>query len=104
METLLELIIKYYKEKQLKLPDVWEAMAFVNTEIAEVYELLLARNGGWLRNHPENKPEFNIENLGEELGDCIFMLMVAGYVEGINPIESLKNKLNRKLEKINEKN
>jgi len=94
---LVELIKKYYNERKLKWPSFDEAMKFVVTELAEVYELDLARIGGFVRNHPETKEEFSKERLSEELGDAIFMLLVAGYVEGVNPIESMKAKMCKKL-------
>lgn len=101
---LKEIIENYYEIRGLKWPDIWEALAFAHTEMSEVYEIILSRNGGWTRNHPENKPEFSKESLSEELGDSILMLLVAGYVEGVNPIQSLKDKISKKLEKINAEN
>jgi NTP pyrophosphatase (non-canonical NTP hydrolase) len=100
---LLDIILDYYDKRKLILPDFDDAMKFVATEIGEVYEVDLSRKE-WVRNHPENKPQFSKEKLSEELGDCILMLMVAGYSEGVNPIQSLKDKINRKLEKLNEQN
>jgi len=97
---ILELIKDYYNKRDLKWPSFDEAMKFVHTEIAEVYELDLARIGGFVRNHPENKPQFSKEALAEELGDAVFMLLVAGEVEGVNPIEAMTNKMNRKLGRL----
>lgn len=98
---IIDLIEEYYKGRDLKYPDAWQSLAWANTELAEVYELLLARDGGWVRNNPQNHEEFSKERLSEELGDTIMMLMVCGYVEGVNPIQSLKDKIRRKLDKIN---
>lgn len=98
-EELVELIKSYYSARGLKWPTFTDAMKFVHTEIGEVYELDLDRVGGFVRNHPEDKPKFNKEDLSEELGDAIFMLMVAGIVEGVNPLNSLVSKMQRKLEK-----
>jgi|WetSurMetagenome_2_1015567.scaffolds.fasta_scaffold21971_7 NTP pyrophosphatase (non-canonical NTP hydrolase) len=94
---LFEEILQYYKGRQLKLPDAWESLAFATTELGEVYELLLARKGGWTRNNPENKPTFSREALAEELGDVIMMVMVAGISEGVDPIDALESKIERKL-------
>ena len=85
------------------MPSVWEAMGWVGAEIGEVYEVLLS-NGGWIRNNPENHPPKDNNDLAEELGDVIFMLMLAGYSEGVNPLEALKAKMARKLEKLNVEN
>jgi NTP pyrophosphatase (non-canonical NTP hydrolase) len=101
METeIVKLILKYYEERQLKLPDVWKSLAFLSTELGEVYELLLSREGGWVRNNPESKPSFSKERLSEELGDVIMMAVVAGLAEGVDPIKSMEEKINRKLNKI----
>jgi NTP pyrophosphatase (non-canonical NTP hydrolase) len=99
---LIDLIETYYNCRSLKFPDAWQSLAWANTELAEVYELLLARDGGWVRNNPQDHGDFSKEKFSEELGDTIMMLMVAGYVEGVNPIQSLKDKINRKLEKLKE--
>lgn len=99
---LIDLIEQYYNGRDLKYPDIWQSLGWANTELAEVYELLLARDGGWVRNNPQDHEGFTKDRLAEELGDTIMMLMVAGYVEGVNPIEALKNKIQRKLEKLNE--
>lgn len=98
---LLDTIVDYYDKRQLTYPDVWEALAWANTELGEVYELLLSRNKRWVRNNPEGKEEFTKERFSEELSDVLMMILVAGYVEGVNPIQSLKDKINKKLEKLN---
>ena len=95
---LVKLIRAYYEQRGLTFPSFDNAMKFVQTELAEVYELDLARIGGWVRNNPQNKPQFSREALAEELGDAIFMLVVAGIAEGVDPIQAMRNKMQRKLE------
>jgi len=95
------LIIEYYRKRGLKWPDFNDAMKFAITELGEVYEIDLARTGGWVRNNPGSKPGFDKEDLGRELGDVIMMLMVAGIVEGVNPLAALINKINTKLKVTN---
>jgi NTP pyrophosphatase (non-canonical NTP hydrolase) len=97
---LIELVKFYYEKRGLKWPDIWEALAWQQTEIAEVYELLFDRSGGWVRNNPEDKPKFSKEELAKELGDAIFMLLVAGIVEGVNPLQAMEDKMKTKLEKL----
>lgn len=95
------LIEYYYHKRGLKWPDFNDAMKFVLTEIGEVYEIDLTRTGGWVRNNPDNKPiTFDKERLASELGDVIMMVMVAGIVEGVDPLQALLNKIHRKLEAI----
>ena len=93
-------IIEYYKKRNLKIPNVWEALAWVHTEMAEIYELILAREGGWVRNNPDSHAPFDKEKLAEEIGDTIFMLMVAAIVEGVDPVKAMKEKMSRKLKEI----
>ena len=97
MQSLYDEILNYYTGRKLTMPDFDNAMKFAMTEIAEVYELDLARTGGWVRNNPESKPKYNKIDMAEELGDAIMMLVVAGIAEGVNPLEALSNKMDRKL-------
>jgi NTP pyrophosphatase (non-canonical NTP hydrolase) len=96
--TLFELVREYYDKRGLKWPTFDDAMKFVQTEIGEIYELDLARIGGYKRNHPQNKPQFSKEALAEELGDAILMLLVAGIVEEVNPLEAMENKMKKRME------
>lgn len=95
--TLVEIITDYYNKRGLTWPNFDNAMKFALTEIAEVFELDLARTGGWVRNNPQNKPEFDKDKLATELGDAIMMLMVAGIAEGVDPIDALNKKISKKL-------
>lgn len=97
---LMEEIVKYTSIRQYKMPNLWEAMAWLSTEVGEVYEIMLS-SGNWVRNNPEDHPVKGNDELAEELGDIIFMVMLAGYSEGVNPLEAMKEKMKRKLEKIN---
>jgi hypothetical protein len=94
---LTERVKHYYKKRGLVWPDFRDAMEFVGTELGEVYEVDLSRRE-WVRNHPENKPIFSKELLAEELGDVIFMLIVAGIVEEVDPILAMNRKMNRYLD------
>jgi len=102
MQNLVELIKKYYKYRGLKYPNVWESLAFATTELGEVYEILLSRSGGWVRNNPQDKPEFDKELLAKELGDVLMMIIVAGIVEDVDPVQALENKIESKLRKFGE--
>ena len=100
MNSLSELINNYYSVRGLKQPDAWRSLAFAHTEIAEVYELLLDRDGGWIRNNPGDKNKFSKERLEEELGDVLMMIMETGISEGVDPERGLRNKIQRKLEAL----
>ena len=86
-----------YAAKGYKWPTAEEALGFLATELGEAFEHLLAGKG-FVRNHPESKPQAGEwEGFSEELGDIIMMAMVAGMVTGHNPLKSLLNKINRKV-------
>ena len=90
-------IKRYYKQRGLVWPDTDSAMQWVETELAEVYELILARKGGWKRNNPDDHLDFSDVLFEEELGDAIFMLLIVGIGEGVNPLRGMLNKMERKL-------
>ncbi len=98
--SLVELVKYYYEKRGLTYPNFDNSMKFVATEIAEVYELDLARTGGWIRNNPQSKPSYSKESMAEELGDAIMMLIVAGIQEGVDPIDAMTSKIKKKLSKI----
>jgi hypothetical protein len=93
MDSLTEMIKKYWELRQLKKPNFQEAMMWAHTEIAEAYEIKLAQMGGWVRNNPDDHKEVNNKKLQEELGDAIMMLIMAGVAEDGDPISSLKWKM-----------
>jgi NTP pyrophosphatase (non-canonical NTP hydrolase) len=95
--TLTEQIKEYYTKRALKHPNVWEALGWATAELGEVYEVLMSFAGGWVRNNPEDHPTKTKEDLAEELGDVIFMLVIAGIEEGVDPIQALQDKMKRKL-------
>jgi NTP pyrophosphatase (non-canonical NTP hydrolase) len=99
VDDLTQLIQDYYQQRGLKWPDnINQSLGWCITEIGETYELLLARDGGWKRNNPEDHQEFDSLKLAEELGDAVMMLIVAGIVEGVDVIRAMKGKIARKLE------
>jgi len=96
--TVRGIIVDYYEQRGLVWPaNSYEALAWAHTELAEVYEMLLARSGNWVRNNPEDHPPFAIKALAEEYGDVIMMVMVAAHLDWIDPIKELKEKIERKL-------
>ena len=99
-KTIARLIEDTWEKKKRIWPDVWEGMGWVNTELGEAYELLLTKNSpGWIRNNPDDHwEEWDQFKFEEELGDCILMLMVTGMSLGLNPLEGLRDKLERELE------
>ena len=97
MSPLTEKILAWFDVGGLKRPDFWHAMGFAETERAEALEVIFSREGGWVRNHPENKPEWDREAFGKELGQAVMMIVMAGIAEGIDPLESLDAWLGKKI-------
>ena len=95
---VLAAIGRYYEVRGLKVPTAVEAILWADTEIAEAKELILADIGGWTRNNPDAKEPYTLEGFGEELGDAIMMLMMAGRARGIDPMLSMLAKIERKLD------
>lgn len=95
-KDLMQEILEYCEKRDYLMPNTWEAMGWVNAEIGEVYEVLLSK-GGWVRNNPEDHPEKGDQELAEELGDVIFMIMIAGHSREVNPLDAMLNKMSRKL-------
>lgn len=102
--SLLDVVYEYYAARGLHWPkDADTALQWALTELGEAHELLLTRKGPWQRNHPDAHPEkFDLDAFGEELGDVILMLMVAGTVEGIDPEQCLRLKIERTLRDLQE--
>jgi len=94
-------IYSYYVGRNLRWPTLEEALQWANSESGEVSEQLLARQPGWVRNNPEKHPEFSKEKLFEEIADQVFMLLVAGMVEGYDILTIMQKKMQRKLEELN---
>lgn len=94
--NVTDLISRYFELRQYQMPDVWEALAWADTEKGEALEVLLAKKGGWVRNNPDGKPGWDPDLFAEELGDMIMMLVVAGQAEGVDPLEALVRKMKRK--------
>jgi len=98
MNKITESVLEYYAKRQLVVPNFDEAIHWHTTEVAEALELHLQTVGqDWVRNNPDSKELFSFEKLGEELGDAIMMLIMAGVSYGVCPLESLLQKMERKL-------
>lgn len=95
-DEVMEMVCEYYRIRNYKWPTMDEALYWFHSEIGEVYELLLAKSGGWVRNNPNDHPPYSDEHFEEELGDGILMLLVTGRVSGVNPLRAMFSKMVRK--------
>ena len=97
--TNIRFAIKHHFDGLEKLmPTTEDALLFMDTESAEAKELLLACKP-YVRNHPENKERYSKERFSEELGDVIYMAMVASATVGMNPLQSIQEKMEFKIHK-----
>jgi len=94
---MIELIRNYYEIRGLKWPTVEQAMMLMQTRVSEVYKIIFAREEGWAKNNPDKHKAHIASVLAEELGDAIMMLIVAGIVEGVDPLAALREKIERKI-------
>lgn len=103
-DTLLWNIYCYFKQRELRWPTLEQALQWAHTESGEVTEQLLAREPGWVRNNPDDHSEYSNDKLLEEIADQVFMLLIAGMVEGHDILSVMQNKMKRKLEEYEEAN
>lgn len=73
-------------------PSLEDAILFLQTEIGEAIELLLSKKP-YKRNHPDNKELFTKERFAEELGDVIYMAIIAGNIAEVDVIQVLLKKI-----------
>lgn len=99
--ALQDIIDRWFQIRGMKIPTVEQAVFWTDTELAEVKELLLAKDGDWVRNNPDKHPPYTGIGLSMELGDAIVMIMMVAKVAGVpNPIETATNKMRRKVEDL----
>ena len=97
----LDYVLAYFQLRSLKMPEnEWQSLGFLNTELGEVYEALLAKTSGWVRNNPDDKISYSEQRFAEELGDVIMMAIITGHVAGVDPIDALVKKMLRNIADI----
>ena len=85
-------VLADFRERRRQTPSTEDALLFIQTELAEATELVLAKpNKKYLRNSP--KEPFSKARFAEELGDIIYMTIIAGYTENVDPLMAMKNKM-----------
>ena len=96
-EEIYDLIQQEFALRNKVRPTVEEAILWLITELAEVAEIQLDRGRTWVRNNPENKSQYSKEHLAEELGDVIYMALVAGMVAEVDPLQAMEYKVKAKI-------
>lgn len=97
VSPLASKIIGYYRKRILRWPGPGEALLWAQSEMGEAADKLLSMDTRWVRNNPQDHPVASNEEFGEELGDAIMMLVVAGLTKGVDPLQLLEAKIERKL-------
>jgi hypothetical protein len=97
MYRVIEHVTLRERVNNYKRPDTKDSMLWAVSEVGEAADELLMKDAGWVRNNPGAHPAFSKEKFGTELADTIYMLMLAGWCEGIDPIDLLFDKLDRKI-------
>lgn len=90
--ALSKQVLKHFETKGRVWPSVEDALLFMMTEVAEAIELILIRKK-YVRNHPEHKEFFTPARFAEELSDVIYMAVIAGEVEGVDPLNELRERM-----------
>ena len=81
-------VIWHFNGRDRVWPTIEDGLLFTETELSEAIELWLARKN-YKRNNPDDKEKHTKERFAEELGDIIYMVMITGAVEEINPIDAM---------------
>jgi hypothetical protein len=103
MSYLTDLIIaEFHKRGRVWPADADDALDWAITEIAECKELTLDRRAqqrgkGWVRNNPEKHDGYSDERLLDELCDVMYMVQIAGIVEGVDVLDTLHDRLVRQV-------
>lgn len=89
-------VLNHFETMGRVWPSTEDALLFIATELAEATELVLAEKA-YKRNHA--KEPFSPGRFAEELGDIVYMCVIAGQTRGVDPVEAMLAKMFRQVEK-----
>jgi NTP pyrophosphatase (non-canonical NTP hydrolase) len=90
-QKLSEIVDAYYQYRGMTHPDANQAYLFLVSEIGELADALVANQADWIRNNPDREREIDAE-----IGDVLMMLTVFSMEMGIDPLEAMLKKMERK--------
>lgn len=94
-----KMIEDYFGVRGLRVPTTEQAALWLGTEFGEMCEELVLKSGEWVRNTPEkNFKTFDRERLCNELADIIFMAIVTGMQEGLDPLDRMIDNIMKHLQ------
>lgn len=88
---LVELVQAYYRFRGLTEPDANQALLFLVSEVGELADAFVEGQGAWVRNHPDKE-----RDIKDEIGDVLMMLTAFAHQLGVDPLDALKAKMERK--------
>lgn len=89
--TIYALIEAEFVTRGKIFPTTEEAMLWLQTELGEATDELMMKKK-WVRNNPNKETDFDPDLFETELSDIIYMALVAGMVEGVDPMQALIEK------------
>jgi NTP pyrophosphatase (non-canonical NTP hydrolase) len=92
MDPVNDLVGDYFRHRNLVYPDTNQAFLFLVSEVGELADKLVHDQRNWVRNNPDTKDD----DRAGEIADVLMMLAVLSETLGIDPIEAMQDKFNRK--------
>ena len=89
--SIIETVKAYYKFRGLGVPDDTQALLFLVSEVGELSDAHVEQQGDWLRNHADKE-----RSVEDEVGDVLMMLTAYCISRGIDPVECMLGKFNKK--------
>ena len=86
-----EIVKQYYEFRGLARPDAHQAFLFLTSEIGELADAFVADQGDWIRNNPDKD-----RSVSDEIGDVLMMLTVFSEALGIDPVQAMLEKMEKK--------
>jgi len=89
--NLPAIVQEYYRFRSLTRPDASQAFLFLVSEIGELSDAFVEGQAEWVRNNPDRH-----RDVSDEIGDILMMLTVFADTQGIDPVEAMLKKMQRK--------
>jgi NTP pyrophosphatase (non-canonical NTP hydrolase) len=87
---LRQIVETYYRQRDLTQPDATQALLFLVSEVGELADAHVESQAEWVRN---NDRERGVE---DEIGDVLMMLTVFAATQGVDPVDAMLAKFQRK--------
>jgi NTP pyrophosphatase (non-canonical NTP hydrolase) len=88
---LAEVVRSYYAFRGLTAPDAGQALLFLVSEVGELADAFVEQQAQWVRNNPGRE-----RDISAEVGDVLMMLTVFADALGLDPMDAMLAKFERK--------